>query len=62
MYAEFGFAIAQPSGGTPADLLVSLSCGQVAAYNFTWPYSKVGLTPDTEKKIVSIAQRVFTGR
>ena len=37
MYAELGFAIAQPSGPTPADVLVSLSCQGVQAYNFTGP-------------------------
>ncbi|MGH7437954.1 MAG: hypothetical protein ACRENE_19920 [Polyangiaceae bacterium] len=59
MYAEFGFAIAQPNSPTPADILVSLSCEQVQAYNFTWPYPQTGVTPDTSKKIGSIAQRVF---
>jgi hypothetical protein len=62
MYAEFGFAIAQPSNPTPADILVSLSCEQVQAYNFSWPYPQTGITPDTSKKLGAIAQKVFQGR
>jgi hypothetical protein len=62
LYAELGFAIAQPSNPTPADVLVSLSCEQVQAFNFAWPYSQTGLTPDTAKKFAAIAQRVFAGQ
>jgi hypothetical protein len=62
MYAELGFAIAQPSNPTPADILVSLSCQQVASFNFAWPYPQTGITPDTEKKLAQIAQKVFAGR
>jgi hypothetical protein len=62
MYAELGFAIAQPNNPNPADILVSLSCQQVQAFNFAWPYQQTGITPDAEKKFVSIAQRVFAGR
>jgi len=62
MFAEFGFAIAQPTGPTPADILVSLSCEHVQGYNFTWPYAQDGLTPEASKKIVAIALRVFQGR
>ncbi len=62
MYAEFGFAIAQPDGPTPADVLASLSCEQVQAFNFTWPYPQTGITPDSSKKIAAIAQKVFQGR
>jgi len=61
MYAELGFAIAQPNNPQPADILVSLSCQQVQAFNFAWPYPNTGITPDAEKKFVSIAQRVFAG-
>jgi hypothetical protein len=62
MFAEFGFAIAQANAPTPADVLVSLSCEQVQAFNFPWPYTQTGLTPDSSKKVASIAQRVFQGR
>jgi hypothetical protein len=62
MYAEFGYAIAQPSAPTPADILVSLSCEQVQTFNFAWPYPQTGITPDSSKKLGSIAQRVFQGR
>jgi hypothetical protein len=59
MFAEFGFAIVQANAPTPADILVSLSCGQVEAFNFRWPYTRTGLTPDSSRKVASIAQRVF---
>lgn len=70
MFAEFGFAIAQPAsaptapGGAPAvdDILVSLSCEQAQAFNFAWPYPQTGLTPDASKKVAAIAQNVFQGR
>jgi hypothetical protein len=62
MYAEFGYAIAQPDAPMPADILVSLSCEQVQAYNFAWPYPQTGITPDSSKKLSAIAQKVFQGR
>jgi hypothetical protein len=62
MYAEFGFAMAQTNSSTPADVLVSLSCEQVQAFNFAWPYPQSGLTPDASKKVAAIAQRVFQGQ
>ena len=62
MFAEFGFAMAQANAPTPADVLVSLSCEQVQAFNFAWPYPQTGVTPDSAKKVASIAQRVFQGR
>jgi hypothetical protein len=61
MYAELGFAIAQPDSPTPADILVSLSCQQVQAFNFAWPYPQTGITPDTEKRFAQVAQKVFAG-
>lgn len=60
MYAEFGFALSQPNGTAPADVLVSLSCAQVQAHNFQWPYpAKTGVSPDTEKKMSAIVQKLF---
>jgi hypothetical protein len=61
MYAELGISIAQPNNPTPANILVSLSCQQVQAFNIQWPYPQTGLTPDAEKKFVTIAQQVFAG-
>ena len=71
MYAEFGFQIGQPpppgvqgapTTALPADILVSLSCDQVQMFNYGWPYgSKVGLGPDTSKKIIAIVQKAFGG-
>jgi hypothetical protein len=60
MYAEFGVGIAQPNG-TNAELLISLSCGQVQAFNMAWPYAKTGLSPDTVKRIVAVFQKSFPG-
>jgi hypothetical protein len=61
MYAELGISIAQPSNPTPANILVSLSCQTVQAFNITWPYPQTGLTPDSEKAFVGITQQVFAG-
>ena len=61
MYAEFGFAI-QPSPGAPTDdVLVSLSCGQMQAFNFSWPYPKSGISADAAKRIVAVAAKSFAG-
>ena len=57
-FPEFGFAIAQPNGPT-ADILVSFSCQQVRAFNINWPYSKIGIPPDTQKKLAAIVSKVF---
>lgn len=59
MYAELGISIAQQNNPAPANILVSLSCQQVQAFNFAWPYQQTGITPDAEKKFVAIAQSVF---
>src|SRR5450432_1313833 len=59
MYAEFGFAMAQPNAPTPADVLVSLSCEQVQAFNFQWPYPNTGVTPGASQKVGKIIQEVF---
>ena len=60
MYADFGFALAQP-GGPPADILVSLSCQQVQAYNIQWPYPQTGLTQDALGKVGAVVNKVFQG-
>ena len=56
-----GISIAQPNNPTPANILVSLSCQTVQAFNITWPYPQTGLTPDSEKTFVGITQQVFAG-
>lgn len=74
MFAEFGFQFGQgpapgappgaagPTGVLPADVLVSLSCDQVAMVNYGWPYgTKTGLGPDTSKKIIAMVQKAFGG-
>ncbi len=61
MYAEFGFAIQQTPGGPTDDVLISLSCGQVQAFNFVWPYAKNGITGDAAKRIVAVAAKSFGG-
>jgi hypothetical protein len=74
MFAEFGFQVGYgaapgapqgtpPAGGQPpADILVSLSCNQVALVGYQWPYgTKTGLTADSSKKIVALVQKAFGG-
>ncbi|HEX4448733.1 MAG TPA: hypothetical protein VH044_18445 [Polyangiaceae bacterium] len=61
MFAEFGFAMGQINAPAPADVLVSLSCEQVQAFNFAWPYPQTGVTPGAAQKVASIAGRVFQG-
>jgi hypothetical protein len=62
MYAELGISIAQQNNPQPANFLVSLSCGQVQAFNMQWPYANTGLTESSEQKFSSILRRVFGGR
>jgi hypothetical protein len=62
MYAELGISIAQQNGAQPADFLVSLSCGQVQAFNMQWPYASTGLTESSEQKFSAILRRAFGGR
>ncbi len=62
MYAELGISIAQAGGQQPANFLVSLSCGQVQAFNVQWPYANTGLTESSEQKFASILRRTFGGR
>lgn len=61
LYAEFGFSFASAQG-QPADVMVSLSCNQVRAEGFAWPHgTQTGLSTDTSKRIIAIAQKVFGG-
>lgn len=72
MYPEFAFQIGQPpppgappgtpNARPPADILVSLACDRVELKTYGWPHgSKTGISPDTEKRIVAIAQKAFGG-
>ena len=61
MYAEFGFSITQTAPQPPADILVSLSCDNVQAFSFAWPYGKTGVTSDTAKRLVDVAKKAFGG-
>ena len=61
MFAEFGFSINQANGQPPADILVSLSCDNVQAFSFAWPYAKTGVTSDTAKRLVDVAKKAFGG-
>ena len=61
MFAEFGFSITQPNSQPPADILVSLSCDNVQAFSFAWPYTKTGVTSDTAKRLVDVAKKAFGG-
>jgi hypothetical protein len=59
MYAEFGFAFQPSPGASTDDVLVSLSCGQVQAFNFVWPYSASGISRDVANRIVGVASKAF---
>lgn len=72
MFPEFAFQIGQPpppgmpqgapNSRPPADILVSLACDRVDMKNYNWPHGgNTGIKDDTEKKVVSIAQRAFGG-
>jgi len=61
LYAEFGISIAQLNGAPPDDLLVSLSCDQVVATNFQWPYGGNGISSDTAKRLVEVFKKTFGG-
>lgn len=59
-FAEFGFALADPTTGGTDDILVSFSCQNVRAFNFNWPYGpSVGIPPDTAKALAAIVQKAF---
>jgi hypothetical protein len=62
LYAELGIAIAQPNNPQPAQFLVSLSCMQIQASNFQWPYQNTGLNQESEKRFAAILQHAFGGR
>lgn len=61
LYAEFGVAVSQINQ-QPADILISLSCSQVRAFNFVWPHgNNTGLKADTIKKISAAMTKAFGG-
>ncbi len=60
LYPEFGVTMAQPENPmAPANVLVSMSCQRVQAFNFQWPYAKDGLKDETIKKFASILTHAF---
>ena len=66
MYAEFGFSFGntQPAPGQPLplDVLVSLSCNQVQAFNFNWPHAgKMSPSSDASSRITTIVRKAFGG-
>lgn len=66
MYAELGFsfgnAVTAPGQPPPLDMLVSLSCHQVQAFNFAWPHgAKTAPTQDAENRVVALWRRAFGG-
>jgi len=60
MYAEFGIGIAQPNMPN-AEILISLSCAQVQAFNMPWPHGRNGISPETAKRLVAVMQKSFGG-
>lgn len=64
LFAEFGFRLAEAPNpqAQPADVLVSLSCNQVRAFGFVWPYANnTAFTPDAWKKMHDIVAKAFGG-
>ncbi len=61
LYAEFGISIAQMNGAPPDDVLVSLSCDQVAGASFQWPYANTGFNADVAKRFVTVFKSTFGG-
>jgi hypothetical protein len=64
MFAEFGFQLAAAPNpqAQAADVLVSLSCNQVKAFGFVWPYANnTAFTPDAWKKMHDIVAKSFGG-
>jgi hypothetical protein len=58
MYPEFGMAF---GSGQTANLLISYSCNQVQARNFSWPHPDTGMTEKTVQKLNGIIQKLFGG-
>jgi hypothetical protein len=58
VYAEFGVSFARV-GLPPADILVSVSCDQVQAYNFIWPHRNAGLTQESRDRFVHVVQNLY---
>jgi hypothetical protein len=50
MYPELGLSFTSQSGQRN-DLLISFSCNQINAVNFTWPHASSGMSPDLVKKL-----------
>lgn len=64
MFAEFGFRLAEAPNpqAQAADVLVSLSCNQIKAFGFVWPYANnTAFTPDAWKKMHDIVRKSFGG-
>ncbi|MCU0694320.1 MAG: hypothetical protein MUF54_23275 [Polyangiaceae bacterium] len=59
MFPEIGFSFGSMGQQMPANVLVSFSCNQVQARNFTWPHGDNGLTDKTNQELVSIVQKLF---
>ena len=58
LFPELGMSFGQ---GQTADVLVSFSCNQVQARNFSWPHPDNGMTEDTVKKLSGVIQKLFGG-
>ncbi len=59
MFPEFGMAFGGPQGS--ANVLISYSCNQVQARNFTWPHPDNGMKEKTVRNMSDVIQKLFGG-
>jgi hypothetical protein len=52
------FSMVRP-GQAPADVMVSLSCNQVKADGFQWPYKTNGFSPEAQSKMAAIYAKIW---
>ncbi len=52
------FSMQRP-GAAPADVMVSLSCNQVKADGFAWPYKGNGFSPEAHDKMAAVYTKLW---
>lgn len=52
------FSMMRP-GLAPADVMVSLSCNQVKADGFQWPYKGNGFSPEAQSKMAAVYAKIW---
>jgi hypothetical protein len=61
MYAEMGLSFTSNPGAPPNDVLISFSCNNAQGFNFVWPHTTTGLTPDFVKDLETVVPKLFAG-